>query len=102
VIWNETAEKAILAKELWLHVRNDSVGNCIYIGCSEINPILTTTKLSLFKDTQISSYTSQYCLFTFLDPKQPKTVKMDAIVQGILNLSKLEVSLIKIEEATPE
>jgi len=27
---------------------------------------------------------------------------MDAIVQAILNLSKLEVSLIKIEDATPD
>lgn len=39
----------------------------------------------------------------FLQEKnRPTSVKMDAIVQAILNLSKLEVSLIKIEDATPE
>lgn len=43
---------------------------------------------------------------TLLSPlqttKTKTTFKMDAIVQAILNLSKLEVSLIKIEDATPE
>jgi hypothetical protein len=54
-----------------------------------------TSSLSLFKDTQHS-------LFLLTKTKQTTTVTMDAIVQAILNLSKLEVSLIKIEDATPE
>jgi hypothetical protein len=100
VIWNETAEKAVLVQELCLHVRNSSMENCIYTRCGEVESTTHqhNTSVSLLRSHSIGSF----YLFLNPTPKQLKSVKMDAIVQAILNLSKLEVSLIKIEDATPE
>lgn len=82
-----------------LHVRNSLHEELIYIsdlGTPDAIHILTNSFTSSLKDTHCSTF------FLFQNIKNTTSVKMDAIVQAILNLSKLEVSLIKIEDATPE
>lgn len=78
--------------------------NCIYTlpQRPESDSLLSTT-IFAFPCSKIPT-TAQHSTFFFYSEQkiQTTTVKMDAIVQAILNLSKLEVSLIKIEDATPE
>jgi hypothetical protein len=60
----------------------------VLIFCSEIPPGSPLLLVSV--------------LYTTLKHPPLTVFEMDAIVQAILNLSKLEVTLIKIEDATPE